>query len=70
MWENPMWEKCTPTLQTHASMQSPDFFVGIMLTTCAPLGKLPPLILRRQRRKHLRLWRRKMFSCCRMIPRI
>ena len=28
MWENPVWGKCTPTLQTHASMQSPDFFRG------------------------------------------
>ena len=70
MWENPMWEKCTPTLQTDASMQSRDFFVGIMLTTCTPLCELPPLILRRQRRKHLRRWRRKMFSHCRMIPNL
>ena len=46
------------------------FFVGIMLTTCTPLCEFPPLILRRQRRKHLRRWRRKMFSHCRMIPSI
>ena len=71
MWESPMWGKCTPILQTHALMQACNpliFFVGIMLTTCTPLCELPPLILRRQHHKHLRRWRRKMFSHCRMIP--
>ena len=69
MWEILMWGKCTPTMQTHASMQPPDcWFLGIMLTTCTPLCELPPLISRHQRRKHLRRWRRKMLSHCRMIP--